>query len=79
VRHPIDCQQLIELGDRSQRRYAQVEMRARRKLDVLPRVFLPVRDGDGDRNPKIARHIEHPQAASHCSEPSTQIPNVTIA
>ena len=79
VRHPIDDQQLIELGHRSQRRDAPVEVRAGCKPDAIPRVLVPVRDGDDGRDAKIARHVEHPQAASHRGEPGAQIPKVVVA
>ena len=42
-------------------------------------ILLPVRDGDDGRNAKVARHIEHPQAASHCGVPGAQIPKVIVA
>jgi hypothetical protein len=79
VRHPINCQRLIELGHRAKRCDAQIEVRARGEPDAIPRVLLPVRDGDDGRNAKVAGHIEHPQAASHCGVPGAQIPKVIVA
>ena len=64
MRHPIDCQRLIELGYRAKRCDAQIEVRARREPDAIPRVLLPVRDGDDGRNAKVAGHVRHPQATS---------------
>ena len=54
-------------------------MRAGGDLDVFPRVFRPMRDSDDDRNAEIARHIQHPEAASQRGEMGPQIPNVTVA
>src|SRR5262249_3862355 len=62
-----------------QRGDTEVEMRAGRERDPFARTFLPVQDGDDDRNAKIARHIQDLQAASHGDKLSAQIANVTVS
>ena len=77
--HPIDGERPIELCDRSQRCNARVEVCAAAEFDAFHFAFLPVRDGDGDRNAKIARHVEHQQAASLRCELRPQILDVVVA
>ena len=77
--HAFDCHELVELGHRPQRRDAQIEMRARRHLDVLAIVFRPMSESDDDRNAEIACHIERPDAAPRRGEDGPQIPHIAVA